>query len=180
MQIFRHKARFEDLLYPRAYFAMVLIAGVLLAAVFGPVFFPSEPAVDSTAVHDAEALPDIFPASDPVDIPSYLDEKIGGFDDEAPSFFADEVFEGQNGRYSADGDGAIAGFLFSCNVDASMEMILECMTEKGWHVVSSGHGAIATLVKDCGEYRWAMLSCEAVGQDTSAVLNVRKRYERSQ
>lgn len=179
MRIIRDEAHFGDLLYPRARFAMVLIAGALFIAVCGPVLFPFEPAVNSAAAHGAEALPDALPSSDPVDIPSYLDEKIDGFDDGAPSFFADEVFEGQNGRYSVDGDGAIAGFLFSHNVDVSMGMVLECMDKKGWHVVSSGHDSIATLVKDCGEFRWAMLSCEAVGQETSVVLNVRKRYERS-
>ena len=177
MRVVQSKRRLGKVLYRQAHLPVATIVIFFFVAVFCSFLFRLGLPVDAAASYAMKVSENGFSGSGSSNVLSYLDGMLDDFDSVAPSCFTDEVFDAANGRYSADEDGAIAGYLFPADIDTSMLMILGEMEEKGWKAVSSGHSSIVTLVKDEGEYRWAAVSCETVGQETSAVINARKRHE---
>ena len=180
MRALRNEMSLGKVLYPQTYRAIALIAVMLFVVAFGSALFRfGSLAVDAVTLHTADDLQGVVSTFGPSDIPSSIDRMVDGYDSVAPSSFAGEVLDGPNGRYSIDDDGVIAGFAMSGRVESVAEKVLLEMSERGWCVVPSGQSSVTTLVKSQGVYRWAVLSCEAMGQETSVVLNVRERYERS-
>lgn len=102
------------------------------------------------------------------------DRVMTGFSNEPPDSFSEEVFAGQSGWYSSSKDGVIAGFAFPSSVSSSMKQVSSWFEQKGWRSVPSGQDSVRTFIKEQGDFRWAMVSCETVGNKVSVVVNARR------
>lgn len=173
----------RNLLYPRAYLALVLLAAAFaLALLLDPLTEVFRSEVDEGYVGDGSEnslfLGNAL-ALNADGLSVEPDRVLAGFDDQPPGGFADEVMDAPDGKYSFDADGVIAGFLFREGLPAAAEDVSLLLERRGWRAVSSGQNSLVTFVKNRGEFRWAAVSFESSSGGTSVVVNAR-RHENGQ
>ena len=91
--------------------------------------------------------------------------------EEVPAGFEEEVLslEGRSEVMAAAG-GTVVGFLEDGPADAVFDAIEEDLAARGWAEVESGVAGCASFVKEGGRFTWVFVSCVAVGDTTSVVI----------
>lgn len=91
--------------------------------------------------------------------------------EEVPAGFEEEVLslEGRSEVMAAAG-GTVVGFLEGGPADAVFDAIEEDLAARGWAEVESGVAGCASFVKEGGRFTWVFVSCVAVGDTTSVVI----------
>lgn len=164
-------------LYPRAFYSIALIAiGVFAAVVSGWLLawlgFGSSGDSIGHSAGSAVVLADAIDSDGGI-LRLDPDKVLARFDQDAPNSFNAEVLDGWGDWHSLSDDGVIAGCVLPEDRITAIGEIGSLLEEKGWRAVPSGQEAVLTFVKEEGEFRWLMVSCESVGLGTSVVVNVR-------
>lgn len=95
------------------------------------------------------------------------------FEVDRPSWFEEEFFDlGDAMRCYASESKGVWGFVFAGSSGGCFAELRYQMEERGWSCVDSGLANCATFVREEGDYRWALLSCSSVGEETTAVLQI--------
>lgn len=98
---------------------------------------------------------------------------VDGFETGRPLWFERDFFELDDAlRCYASSSEGVWGFVFEGSSSGRFAGLRHQMEQRGWSCVDSGLSNCATFVREEGDYRWALLSCSSVGEDTTAVLQI--------
>ena len=88
-----------------------------------------------------------------------------------PDAFSREVWIPDDCRELRVGAGGnVVGFTVGGSSEPVLDMISAKLRSRGWTAVSLGDVQGATFLKQKGFYRWLMVACVEVGDDTSVVM----------
>lgn len=92
----------------------------------------------------------------------------------APTWLEDEVMpRAVMGEAVATPDWSTIGFAMRLPPDEALDELMGVFLGQGWRECESGVAGLATLTKERGTCTWMMVSCSAVADETSVVLQIR-------
>lgn len=92
---------------------------------------------------------------------------------EAPAWFEEEVFSLEDEEeVMADESWSVVGFTREGSAAEVATEVACQLRQHGWTMVESGVAGSATGVKEGGRCQWLWLSCTAVGEEVSVVVQV--------
>lgn len=178
----REESPREELQKKRLLRSLVLVAGCLAALTVSGFVEPAGSVSDSGAdglaadglVESSSALGG-FAGLDPSAREAMLEASslADAFEVECPLWFEDDFFDLADATRCYAGESEdVWGFVFAGSSSGRFAELRRQMEQRGWSCIDSGLSNCATFVRGEGDYRWALVSCSSVGEETTAVVQV--------
>ncbi|MEG0323910.1 MAG: hypothetical protein RR547_01550 [Raoultibacter sp.] len=103
---------------------------------------------------------------------------VSGYSDQLPEGFSNEVIDGDgfDEVLVAEG-GSVLGFVGSGSATGTFSRVSDELMAKGWLPIGGEQEAMGTFVKKDGTYTWLMLACSGVGDQATAVVQIKKALQ---